>query len=81
VKNVANDLDSYGTFTEKDLPALQKLVQNNKVFDKQLPITYGRYGQYRYNYAGKEELIDKINRILRGEIVIPYKQGGILKRK
>ena len=79
VKNVANDLDDYGTFTEKDLPALQKLVQNNKVFDKQLPITYGRYGQYRYNYTGKEELVDKINRILRGEIVIPYKQGGVLK--
>lgn len=79
VKNVANDLDDYGTFTEKDLPALQKLVQNNKVFDKQLPITYGRYGQYKYNYTGKEELVDKINRILRGEIVIPYKQGGVLK--
>lgn len=79
VKGIANDLDSYGTFTEKDLPALQKLVQNNKVFDKQLPITFGRHDQYRYNYAGKEELVDKINRILRGEIVIPYKQGGVLK--
>lgn len=77
-RNVALDLSKYKTFTFKDLPALQKLAQTHKQFDIQLPTTYGTKNQYSWDFSGQEELVDKINKILRGEIVVPYEQGGKL---
>lgn len=77
-RNVALDLSKYKTFTFKDLPALQKLAQTHKQFDIQLPTTYGVKNEYSWDFSGQEELVDKINKILRGEIVVPYEQGGKL---
>lgn len=80
VNGIASELDyDYPSFTVRDLPALQKIVQTYKQFDFQMPTKY-RDGSIR-DYSDKKDLVEKINRILRGEIVVPYKQGGKLNNK
>ena len=74
-------------FRRSDLPALQKLVHNAGDFSHQLPtqreipsfFSDDKWTLEDINYLAPKSLIDDVNRILRGEIVVPYKKGGKFK--